>query len=314
MKKKSELMNALQELTEKRLLTSEVEALFEPYQDAVFPLVLSFVSAERSFGSQKDEKYNGGYKVLCIAENWGIGVAVLFEPEDNHLVESFGPSKKFEANVRFIDYDSLYQRAIFGKLDSELESTEDEEVVSPPIAESATPPAVEMAPVLTEESAVPEKEISVPDSEEPELKTVETQQSADTSGEVWGWDPGNEEGQKVTNTQEVTDPQPAESDPVQTPVQSTPVGRHVYKEAESYLYEDDYETDETDEVDEVEQGGSQSTGCSKGCMGKVSATFYVVGGLFMLAGCGETGGGGMMFFGLILLGIGYVCQQAAPKS
>ncbi len=88
----------------------------------------------------------------------------------------------------------------------------------------------------------------------------------------------------------------------------------MYKEAESYLYEDDYETDETDEADEVEQGGSQSTGCSKGCMGKVSATFYVVGGLIMLAGCGKTGAGGMMFFGLILLGIGYVCQQAAPKS
>ena len=312
MKKKSELMKALQELTEKRLLTSEVEALFEPYQDAVFPLVLSFVSSERSFGSQKDEKYNGGYKVLCNAENWDVKVTILFSPEDNNLVESFGPSQEFEANVRFIDYDSLYQRAIFGKLDSELESIEDEEVVSPPIAESATPPAVETAPVLTEESAVPEKEISVPDSEELELKTVETQQSADTSGEVWGSDPGNEEGQKVTNTQEVTDPEPAEPDPVvPTPVQSTPVGRHVYKEAESYLYEDDYETDGTDEV---EQGGSQSTGCSKGCMQKVSATCYVMGGLIMLAGCGERGGGSEMFFGLILIGIGYVTQKATPKG
>ena len=58
MKKKSELMGALKELTEKRLLTSEVEAIFEPYKDTIFPLVLSFVSAERSFGSQKDEKYN----------------------------------------------------------------------------------------------------------------------------------------------------------------------------------------------------------------------------------------------------------------
>ena len=311
MKKKSELMKALQELTEKRLLTSEVEALFEPYQDAVFPLVLSFVSSERSFGSQKDANYNEGYKVLCNAENWGIGVAVLFSPEDNNLVESFGPSQKFEANVRFIDYDSLYQRAIFGKLDSELESIEDEEVVSPPIAESATPPAVETVSIQPEESIVPEKEISVPDSEVPELKTKETQQSTDTSGEVWGWDPGNEEGQKVTKTQEVTDPEPAEPDPVvPTPVQSTPVGRHVYKEAESYLYEDDYETDE---ADEVEQGGSQSTGCSKGCMQKVSATFYVVGGLIMLGGC--TGGSGEpMFFGLILIGIGYVTQKATPKG
>ncbi|MDP6858708.1 MAG: hypothetical protein QF426_02700 [Verrucomicrobiales bacterium] len=309
MKKKSELMNALKELTEKRLLTSEVEALFEPYQDAVFPLVLSFVSSERSFGSQKDEKYNEGYKVLCNAENWGIGVALLFEPEDNNLVESFGPSQEFEANVRFIDYDSLYQRAIFGKLDSELEPPEEEEIVPPSIAESDSSVIEETASIQPEERIVPEKEISVPDSEVPELKTEETQKSADMSGEVWGWDPSNEEVQKVTNAQEVTDTEPAEPDPVvPTPVQSTPVGRHVYKEAESYLYEDDYETDE------AEQGVSQSTGCSKGCMQKIATTCYVVGGLIMLAGCGETVSGGFMFFGLILLGIGYVTQQATPKA
>ena len=49
-------------------------------------------------------------------------------------------------------------------------------------------------------------------------------------------------------------------------------------------------------------------------MEKVSATFYVVGGLFMLGGCTADGGGEAMFFGLILIGIGYAAQKSTPKG
>jgi hypothetical protein len=323
MKKKSEVMGALKELTEKRLLTSEVEALFEPYKDFVFPLSLSFVSSERSFGSQKDTNYNEGYKVLCIAENWSIGIALLFAPEDNDLVEAFDPSQKFEANVRFIDYDSLYQRAIFGKLGAEEESPEEEspeeespeeeDVVPPPIAETAIPSIEETTSVLKDESIVPDKKITAPESEleVPELVTKEPQQSADETGEVWGWDPGNEEGQEITAAQEVLDPEPEQSvfDPVQLSVPSPSESRYVYTEEESQLWKDDDE-----ETDQFDQESAQSTGCSKGCMGKVSATFYVVGGLNMLGGCTADGGGGVMFVGLILIGIGYATQKATPKG
>ncbi len=313
MKKKSELMGALKELTEKRLLTSEVEALFEPYQDAVFHLVLSFVSSERSFGSQKDTNYNEGYKVLCNAENWGIGIALLFAPEDNDLVEAFDPSQKFEANVRFIDYDSLYQRAIFGKLGAEEELPEEEEVIPPPIAETGIPSIEETTSVLKEESVVPDKKISAPDSEPevPELVTEETQQSADETGEVWGWNPGNEEGQEITATQEMLDPEPEQSvsDPVHLSVPSPSESRYVYTEGESQLWKED-----DDETYQVDQENAQSTGCSKGCMEKVSTTFYVVGGLIMLGGCTADEGGGVMFFGLILIGIGYATQKSTPKG
>jgi hypothetical protein len=323
MEKKSELMKALKELTEKRLLSNEVEVLFEPYKDVVFPLSLSFVSSERSFGSQKDATYNEGYKVICNAENWNVEVTILFAPEDNTLVESYDPGQDFEVNVRFIDYDSLYQRAIFGKLSSELAAPEEEELTAPEEEEVAAPLIAESdqftieatASTPIEESAVLEKEISAPESESeseaPEIVTEEPQRSAGTTGEVWGWDPGNEEGHKIADTQEVMDLGSAQSDPVPPPVQSSQESRYVYTQSESQLWEDDYETDE------VEQGGSQSTGCSKGCMQKIAATFYVVGVLLMLGGCnmdrGE-GGGGVMFFGLILIGIGYGAQKSVPKG
>ena len=155
MNKKSQLMNALKELTEKRLLTSEVESLFDPYKDAVLPLSLSFLSATKSFGSQKDKTYNDGYSTICNAENWGVEICLLFPSDDNSLVESLKPEEDFEANVKFIDYDALYQRAIFGKLDSESDYSDSVETVSSSIADDASSPitleaeAIELEAELT---------------------------------------------------------------------------------------------------------------------------------------------------------------------
>ena len=155
MNKKSQLMNALKELTEKRLLTSEVESLFEPYKDAVLPLSLSFLSATKSFGSQKDKTYNDGYSTICNAENWGVEICLLFPSDDNSLVESLKPEEDFEANVKFIDYDALYQRAIFGKLDSESDYSDSVETVSSSLADDVSSPialeaeAIELEAELT---------------------------------------------------------------------------------------------------------------------------------------------------------------------
>ncbi len=148
MNKKSQLMNALKELTEKRLLTSEVESLFEPYKDAVLPLSLSFLSATKSFGSQKDKTYNDGYSTICNAENWGVEICLLFPSDDNSLVESLKPEEDFEANVKFIDYDALYQRAIFGKLDSESDYSDSVETVSSSLADDASSPIALEAEVI----------------------------------------------------------------------------------------------------------------------------------------------------------------------
>jgi len=137
---KEQLMNSLKELREKRLLTSEVESLFEPYKDAVLPLSLSFVSATKSFGAQKDEAYNDGCSVVCNAENWGVEICLLFSSEENSLVESFESGEDFEANVKFIDYDALYQRAMFGKLISESEFSEVSEPGSPEVGDNTISP------------------------------------------------------------------------------------------------------------------------------------------------------------------------------
>ncbi|MEC8659707.1 MAG: ribosomal protein L7/L12 [Verrucomicrobiota bacterium] len=122
---KNEIMNALRELKEKRLLSSEAEALMKPYSGASFDLRLDFVSSSRSFGRQKDPSYDDGQKVLCTAEKWGVECDVLFSPEDNELVESMESGQDFQVTVKFIEYDALYQRVIFGKIGSGLELLEE---------------------------------------------------------------------------------------------------------------------------------------------------------------------------------------------
>ena len=123
---KKEIMSALRELKEKRLLSSEVDKLMEPYVGVTFDLRLDFVSASRSFGSQKDQVYNDGQKVLCTAEKWDVECDILFSPEDNDLVESLEVGQDFQVTVRFIEYDVLYQRVIFGKIGTEMELLEEE--------------------------------------------------------------------------------------------------------------------------------------------------------------------------------------------
>ncbi|MAB59024.1 MAG: hypothetical protein CMO46_00605, partial [Verrucomicrobiales bacterium] len=123
---KKEIMSALRELKETRLLSSEVDKLMEPYVGATFVLRLDFVSAGRSFGSQKDPIYNDGQKVLCAAEKWDVECDILFTPDDNDLVESLEVGQDFQVTVRFIEYDVLYQRVIFGKVGTEMELLEEE--------------------------------------------------------------------------------------------------------------------------------------------------------------------------------------------
>ena len=159
MAEKKEIMAALRKLKEKRLLSSEAEALMKPYEGATFDLRLDFVSSSRSFGSQKDPVYDSGQKVLCTAEKWDVECEVLFSPEDNDLVESLEVGQDFLVTVKFIDYDSLYQRVIFGKVGSELELLEElveaseEPVSSDLVVDEET---VEEVPVET----IPEEKVS----------------------------------------------------------------------------------------------------------------------------------------------------------
>ena len=136
------VLDVLEELSQKRLLSSEVETMISPFKGKISSLNFRFQSAAKSFGSQKDIAYNEGYSLDCSAGNSEVEVILLFSKEDNDLAESFEEGHVFEENVKFIDYDTLYRKPIFGKVDlkspisvNEKEIPSSSEVISSSIKE-----------------------------------------------------------------------------------------------------------------------------------------------------------------------------------
>jgi len=113
---KDELIKSLQEINDKRLLSSEVTALLAPFKEAAFSLSLEFISHSRTFGKQKDPVYNAGQTGIFKFTDMDIECAVLFAPEDSQMVEKQKEGERSEFLVRYFDYDSLYQRIIVGKV------------------------------------------------------------------------------------------------------------------------------------------------------------------------------------------------------
>jgi ribosomal protein L7/L12 len=384
---KKEIMSALRELKEKRLLSSEVDKLMEPYVGAAFDLRLDFVSASRSFGSQKDQLYNDGQKVLCTAEKWDVECDILFSPEDNDLVESLEVGQDFQVTVRFIEYDVLYQRVIFGKVGAKLELLEEESDSNEAVSSNESVPANDgvdepkhttIEDKLEESNDIPlaEEEVTeniVEDVEveswkpesvipsEPDEVVSEEVESEFTSFEGLLFDVGIDEEPSnkigtivalrnvisglsladakalIEDTPFVIKSQCTEKEAKEIQNKFRKAGAHAFY-ASSDVWDDIIASKTTSKASDIApplpnvsnvptfgaddnsvqdesystvtaESGSEEKGnnCGAGC---VSLFFYGLGALTTLAGC--TGSeGGMAFFGLIMIGIGYGVQKAS---
>ena len=123
--KNDDILDFLKELTQRRLLGDELENALSPFKGTVLSLGLIFQSVTKCFGPQKDELYNEGYSLNCTAEESELELAVLFIKEDGEFVNSLQQGQEFEVNVKFIGYDQLYSKPIFGKIDDEPQIFED---------------------------------------------------------------------------------------------------------------------------------------------------------------------------------------------
>ena len=124
--KNDDILNFLKELTQRRILGDELENALSPFNGTVLSLDLIFQSLTKCFGPQKDELYNEGYSLNCTAEESDLDLAVLFTKEDGEYVNSLQRGQEFAVIVKFIGYDQLYMKPIFGKVDDEPEIFEAE--------------------------------------------------------------------------------------------------------------------------------------------------------------------------------------------
>ena len=119
----------LTNLKTNRLLSGEAKSALAPFLGKTFTLPLVFVSASRTFGNPFDPVYDDGHTLVCRLEGEEIEVTVLLGAEENDLVDSLASNETFEAKLTVLDFDALYQRAIFGQLLASTSVSEEQEEV-----------------------------------------------------------------------------------------------------------------------------------------------------------------------------------------
>jgi hypothetical protein len=153
------LIEALKKIKEDRMLGSAGAELLERFVRDQFTARFSFVSSTRTFSLRHDSSYNSGYTVTCKPEGEEIDVTVLFRPSEDKMVEALSAGEVFESGVSFVEFDSLYQRAVFtgagtGGVSDDEAVTEVEEGAGPESHETAI--EVESKPELEPEKTTKE--------------------------------------------------------------------------------------------------------------------------------------------------------------
>ncbi|MDB4784742.1 hypothetical protein OAG32_04660 [Akkermansiaceae bacterium] len=196
MSEKNLVLDVLEELSQKRLLSSEVETMTSPFKGKISSLNFRFQSAAKSFGSQKDIVYNEGYSLTCTAGNSEVEVILLFSKEDNDLAESFKGGHVFEENVKFIDYDTLYGKPIFGKVDLESPISVDEKEI--PSSSEIISSSIEEKPIIINSELKNESEVDQGENEIESLFSVPQADAELSAGEK----PGPESDSSLTAEEE----------------------------------------------------------------------------------------------------------------
>ncbi|MFP6901075.1 MAG: hypothetical protein VCA36_09030 [Opitutales bacterium] len=134
-----ELFATLAYLAGNRLLGIEADAKLDPFRGQDFDLGLVFDSASRTIGTRFDNAYEQGYTVICkMEEDEDLEIAVLMLPDDNDKVDALTKGDTFEAKLKVLDYDSLFQRSVFGQT---IEEGDDPEPQEEPESYGTTPEA-----------------------------------------------------------------------------------------------------------------------------------------------------------------------------
>ena len=229
------LIETLTFLKENRKLGSEADALVAPFKGSVCSVEFRFESMSRTFANPHDPDYEGGQTLVGDLIGTDLDFSLLLPPTENEWAESLERGEEFDRSVKFLGFDGLYQRGIFGYLDK-LEIEEDDEPEGEPEVEIDEPVVEEELivdeeelvdqPTEDESEAVREEERSEEPAEDESVAVREEATPEDHSGEA---NPDPEEGiqepepevceeeasQSEPDTEQVEAPDPEEGKPDQ---------------------------------------------------------------------------------------------------
>ena len=222
------LIENLTFLKENRKLGSEADALVAPFKGSVCSVEFRFESMSRTFANPHDPDYEGGQTLVGDLIGTDLDFSLLLPPTENEWAESLERGEEFDRSVKFLGFDGLYQRGIFGYLDK-LEIEDDDDSLAGPDEPEGEPgePEVEIdEPVVEEELIVDEEELVDQPTEGESEAVREEERPEDHSGEA---NPDPEEeiqepepevseeeaSQSEPDTEQVEAPDPEEGKPDQ---------------------------------------------------------------------------------------------------
>lgn len=134
---KTEFINAVNTVKANRLMSAETDASMAPFKESPISFDLELISSTKTLGSQGGAAYSGGYSIVCCVKNEDVEVQVLLGPNSNKMIESLHKGDNLTEELKFVSYDSLFQRPIMGQVtsDSSLEEKvekNDEKIKGPP--------------------------------------------------------------------------------------------------------------------------------------------------------------------------------------
>ena len=198
------LIETLTFLQENRKLGSEADALVDPFKDLVCGMRFRFESMSRTFANPHDPDYEGGQTLVGELIGTGLDFSLLLSPVENEWVESLESGEEFDGLVKFLGFDGLYQRGIFG-YQGKLEPEDGDDSLPSPDEPEEEPDE----PVL-EEELVADEEGRVDQPAEDESEPIREEEiPEDQSGD----EPPDWEEKIQEAEQEVIEEEPSQSGP-----------------------------------------------------------------------------------------------------
>ena len=115
---KESIIKTLKSLKEKRLFSSEAEKLVAPLKGKKDSFNFEIIESSRTLGRQLDPAYDNGHQ-LIVKFGDDIESAILIPEKDSESLGELAAGYSMSMDLKFIGYDSLYQRAVFGKVNSD---------------------------------------------------------------------------------------------------------------------------------------------------------------------------------------------------
>jgi len=112
---KEEILECLKSLSEKRMFSSEAEQFVSPHKGKTLNLNIKVLESGRVFGRQIDSEYDDGHQLIAEIDD-EVKASILIRKTESEIIKNSPTGNSIELDLRFLGYDSLYQRAVFGRI------------------------------------------------------------------------------------------------------------------------------------------------------------------------------------------------------